>query len=51
MAVKLRKKALASGKISSYLDLYNGEERKYEFLRLYLHKRPKDELKTSIIRK
>ncbi len=44
MAVQLRKKALANGKVSLYLDLYNGEERKYEFLRLYLYKRPKDEL-------
>lgn len=44
MAVKLRRRTLASGKISLYLDAYNGEERTYEFLRLYLHKRPKDEL-------
>lgn len=44
MAVKLRKRALANGKVSLYLDLYNGEERKYEFLKLYLYKRPKDEL-------
>jgi site-specific recombinase XerD len=44
MAVKLRKKALANGKLSLYLDLYNGEERKYEFLKLYLYKRPKDDL-------
>jgi integrase/recombinase XerD len=44
MAVKLRKKALANGKFSLYLDLYNGEERKYEFLKLYLYKRPKDDL-------
>ncbi|QDK81157.1 hypothetical protein EXU85_22105 [Spirosoma sp. KCTC 42546] len=44
MAVKLRKKALASGKISLYLDLYNGEQSTYEFLKLYLYKRPKDDL-------
>ncbi len=44
MAVKLRRRALANGKISLYLDAYNGEERTYEFLRLYLYKRPKDEL-------
>lgn len=44
MAVKLRKKTLANGKHSLYLDLYNGEQRKYEFLKLYLYKRPKDEL-------
>jgi integrase/recombinase XerD len=44
MAVKLRKKALANGKYSLYLDLYNGEQRKYEFLKLYLYKRAKDDL-------
>lgn len=44
MAVKLRKKALANGRVSLYLDLYTGEERKYEFLKLYLYKRPKDDL-------
>ncbi|GAB4042075.1 site-specific integrase [Spirosoma jeollabukense] len=44
MAVKLRKKVLANGKLSLYLDLYNGEQRKYEFLKLYLYKRPKDDL-------
>lgn len=44
MAVQLRKKALSNGKISLYLDLYNGEQRKYEFLKLYLYKRPKDVL-------
>ncbi|GAB3510441.1 site-specific integrase [Spirosoma knui] len=44
MAVKLRKKALANGKLSYYLDIYTGEERKYEFLKLYIYKRPKDEL-------
>lgn len=44
MAVKLRRKTLKGGRTSLYLDLYNGEQRKYEFLRLYLYKRPKNEL-------
>lgn len=44
MSVKLRKKELASGKVSLYLDVYNGH-RHYEFLKLYLYKRPKDQLR------
>lgn len=43
MSVTLRKKALASGKYSYYLDYYVNGERKYEFLKLKIHKRPKDE--------
>ncbi|RIV27493.1 hypothetical protein DYU11_04085 [Fibrisoma montanum] len=44
MAVALRKKLLSNGKHSLYLDIYTEEGRKYEFLKLYLYKRPKDEL-------
>ncbi len=44
MAIKLRKKALASGKLSLYLDSWDGEQRQYEFLKLYLYPRPKDPL-------
>ena len=40
MAFKLRKKALASGKLNCFPDIYTGEERKYEFLKLWR----KDEL-------
>ncbi|GAB2605659.1 Arm DNA-binding domain-containing protein [Spirosoma areae] len=44
MAIKLRKKPLASGKLSLYLDNWDGEQRQYEFLKLYLYPRPKDAL-------
>jgi integrase/recombinase XerD len=45
MKVTLRSKALKSGKQSLYLDYYSaGGGREYEFLQLYLFKRPKDEL-------
>jgi len=42
MAIKLRKKPLSNGKNSLYLDYWNGETREYEFLKLYLYKRPAD---------
>ncbi len=35
MAVYLRKKAIAKGKQSYYLDIWHGEKRRYEFLKLY----------------
>ena len=38
MGVELRKKKLASGKTSLYLDIYHNGKRDYEFLRLYLIK-------------
>lgn len=38
MGVELRKKKLASGKISLYLDIYHNGKRSYEFLKLYLIK-------------
>ena len=41
MSVKLRKKKLASGKYSIYLDLYSNGKRHYEFLELYLHNTPR----------
>ena len=44
MAIKLRKKPLSSGKLSLYLDNWDGEQRQYEFLKLYLYPRPKDAL-------
>ncbi len=44
MAIKLRKKPLANGKLSLYLDSWDGEQRQYEFLKLYLYPRPKDAL-------
>ncbi|MBF0240239.1 MAG: phage integrase SAM-like domain-containing protein, partial [SAR324 cluster bacterium] len=36
MSVKLRKKELASGQTSLYLDVYQEGKRQYEFLKLYL---------------
>ncbi len=42
MSVTLRKIALASGKYSYYLDYYVNGERKFEFLKLKIHKRPLD---------
>lgn len=38
MGVELRKKKLASGKDSLYLDIYHNGKRDYEFLKLYLIK-------------
>jgi len=38
MSVKLRKKKIAGGKISLYLDIYHNGQRQYEFLKLYLFK-------------
>ncbi len=38
MTVKLRKRKLASGKVSLYLDIYQSGKRAYEFLGLYLTK-------------
>lgn len=38
MSVKLRKKKLADGRLSIYLDLYLNGKRQYEFLKLYLTK-------------
>ena len=38
MSVKLRKKKIAGGKISLYLDIYHNGQRQYEFLKLYLLK-------------
>ena len=38
MGVSLRKKKLASGKTSLYLDIYFNGRRDYEFLNLYLTK-------------
>jgi len=35
MAVYLRKKALSGGRKSYYLDIWHGEKRRYEFLKLY----------------
>jgi len=38
MAVKLRKRKLANGKVTLYLDIYQSGKREYEFLGLYLTK-------------
>jgi site-specific recombinase XerD len=38
MSVKLRKKKLADGRISLYLDYYSNGQRQYEFLKIYLGK-------------
>jgi integrase/recombinase XerD len=44
MSITLRKKPLSDGRLSLYLDVYTEAGRKKEFLKLYLFKRPKDEL-------
>ncbi len=44
MSITLRKKLLKDGRQSLYLDHYGEEGRRKEFLKLYLFKRPKDEL-------
>ena len=38
MSVKLRKKKIAGGKLSLYLDIYHNGQGQYEFLKLYLFK-------------
>ncbi len=38
MTVKLRKRKLANGDVSLYLDIYQNGKRAYEFLGLYLTK-------------
>jgi hypothetical protein len=43
LSVTLRKKAIKNGRHSLYLDYYLEGERKYEFLKQYIFKRPKDE--------
>jgi len=42
MSVKLRSKSLKNGKKSLYLDIYFDDQRKYEFLKLYVHSSPKN---------
>ena len=48
MSVKLRKKKLANGEYSLYLDIYTGGRRKYEFLSLRLTK-DKESNKTTLL--
>jgi len=38
MAVYLRKKSLSGGRKSYYLDIWHGDKRRYEFLKLYITK-------------
>jgi integrase len=38
MSIQLRKKKLADGRVSLYLDIYTNGKREYEFLKLYLVK-------------
>ncbi len=38
MAVKLREKKLANGRVSFYLDIYHNRNRWYEFLKIYVNK-------------
>ncbi|MER2999078.1 site-specific integrase [Pontibacter populi] len=42
MSVLLRKKPITKGRYSIYLDYYSEGERRYEFLHMYIFKRPKD---------
>ena len=44
MSVKLRKKSLADGSVSLYLDIYFNGHRKYEFLKFHLYKKPRTAL-------
>jgi integrase len=50
MSIQLRRKRLADGRLSLYLDVYQGGQRQYEFLKLYLTKdkaQNKDTLKLA----
>ncbi len=49
MSVKLRKKSLASGKISLYLDIYHNGKRNYEFLNITYNSKDSNVKKNSII--
>ncbi len=42
MSVKLRKKPLSDGSTSLYLDIYENGQRKYEFLKFHLYKKPRN---------
>jgi len=44
MSVTVRKKTISNGRQSLYLDYYLDGERKYEFLKQYIFRRPKDNL-------
>ncbi|MDJ1483504.1 site-specific integrase [Cytophagaceae bacterium YF14B1] len=47
MAVKLRKKTATGGRMSLYLDTIHENQRKKEYLKLYVFKRPKNPLETQ----
>lgn len=44
MSVKIRKKPLKDNRASLYLDIYDGQDRKYEFLGLQVFKKPASEI-------
>jgi site-specific recombinase XerD len=47
MSVKLRKKSISDNRYSLYLDIYEDSKRSYEFLKLYIFKKPRTPLETQ----
>ena len=47
MSVKLRKKSISDNRFSLYLDIYEDSKRSYEFLKLYIFKKPRTPLETQ----
>ncbi|MDB5129404.1 site-specific integrase [Mucilaginibacter sp.] len=47
MSVKLRKRSISGNRYSLYLDIYENSTRSYEFLKIYILKKPRTPLETQ----